>query len=366
MLWNQVRERASTYLREFSRAPSPRYDVVASGSDSLLQRFHYTPRNIATLDSPQGSLGVPEVDGRYWSFARVARIAWGVATTLPYELELHRLMKDRSFAKLLCSEPRFRFKFLIRDYLVRKFTTSERTACFLHHYKRLQSGMPAELLLRILHEEVVLFDAQRDDVHLAISLCYSRPFEKEGELSLNLHVDGDVVFVLSFTIAPGWVVQSEAKEVLLISRLQGTNGYFSKIRSATKAMHDVGPVALLLATLDGFGRAFNISQIAGVSALRQSTYSEAMAVSYRRSYDDCFSGLNITCNPAGFFVSPLPLEDKPMSEIKKGHKIRTREKRKLKSKIAEDVFLALLEGRATRSQSANTERLSGSGRSTDA
>jgi len=246
-------------------------------------------------------------------------------------------MRFPAFAEFLQTNPRFRFKFLIRDYLVRGFSTAQRTACFLRHYKRLHSTMSADLLHRILHRQVTVFDARREQLHLEVNLCFSRPFEKEGELSLNLHVDGVVVFVLSFTIIPGWVVDSDAEDVLLISRLQGTNGYYPLIRSATRALHNVGPAAFLLAALSGLAQAFGTSQMAGVSAVRQSSYTDELSIFYENAYDDFFSEIGVPKNTSGFFLGPLPPDDKPLASIKQGHKIRTKEKRQFKSQVAEEV-----------------------------
>lgn len=37
-------------------------------------------------------------------------------------------------------------------------------------------------------------------------MALSRPWEFDGELSLNFEVNNKLVFVLSFTIVPGWVL----------------------------------------------------------------------------------------------------------------------------------------------------------------
>jgi len=291
----------------------------------------------------------------YWSPARLVRLFRGVTADIPRQIELFRLMSLPAFSDLHRTEPRFRFKFLIRDYLVRGFSITQSTACFLHHYKRLHATMSEDLLHRTLHQSVVLLEATQDGMHRAISLCYSRPFEKEGELSLNLHVDGAVVFVLSFTIVPGWAVQCEAEEALLVSRLQGTNGYYPHIRAATKSMHNVGPAALLLAALQGFAKAFGIRWMAGVSAIHQSSYTERLSLFYKNAYDDFFSEIGIPCNPAGFFLSTLPPQDKPMSLIKQGHKIRTKEKRQFKSQVAEHVCRLLRRELKVRNAEASAE-----------
>jgi hypothetical protein len=46
---------------------------------------------------------------------------------------------------------------------------------------------------------------QRDD-RFSIKMALSRPWEFDGELSLNFEVNNKLVFVLSFTIVPGWVL----------------------------------------------------------------------------------------------------------------------------------------------------------------
>jgi uncharacterized protein VirK/YbjX len=287
----------------------------------------------------------------YWSPARAFRVLKGLSTNLPLQIKLLRIMRVPAYAEFafcwltryffLPTDPRFRFKFLVRDYPVRGFSTGQRAACFLHHYKRLHESLSIDLLYRTLHQRVTVFEARREEIHVEISLSLSRPFGNEGELSLNLHVDGTIVFILSFTMIPGWVVESEAEEVLLISRLQGANGCYSQIRDATKALHNVGPAALLLAALDGFAKAFDIGLMAGVSAVRQASFTEALSVFYATAYDDFFIELGTSKNGSGFFLSSIPPEERPMSSIKQGHKIRTKEKRQFKRQLAEDICLLL-------------------------
>jgi uncharacterized protein VirK/YbjX len=336
--------------------------AVTSQSELRHERF----RNSRFPDSPgqpeertvpaTGSVLVFASDSYYWSPARILRTVWGITTAIPWQVEILRVMRSAPYAEYVKTDPRFRFKFLIRDYLVKGFSTAKRAACFLQHYKRLHSVMSSELLHRVLYQKAILFETHRDGMDIQISLCLSRPFEKEGELSLNFCVDGTVVFVLSFTIAPGWTVQCDADEVVLISRLQGTSGYYPQIRAATRAMHDIGPAALLLAALHGFANAFGIRSMAAVSAVRQSSFKEELGRFYRSAYDDFFSEMNIAKNAAGLFVGPLPPEDKPITSIKQGHKIRTREKRQFKRELAESISLVLQRELGTAKAKAPVEK----------
>jgi len=339
---NRIHESAAIFGNDLRHEPVPPFNSAIPLRDSTIPcRLSPAQPTAEPTADPLGPVVIFARDRYYWSPARVVRILWGVSTNIPRQLEILRIMRFPAYADFLRTDPRFRFKFLIRDYLVRDFSTAQRAACFLHHYKRLHKSMSPDLLHRILHRRVTVLEARRDDIDIEVSLCFSRPFEKEGELSLNLQVNGADVFVLSFTIVPGWVVKSEAEEVLLISRIQGTNGYYSQIRAATKTLHDVAPAALLLAALHGFAKAFGIGLMAGVSAARQSSYTEGLVHSYKNAYDDFFSEVGVPENTSGFFLGPIPPEDKPMSSIKPGHKIRTKNKRQFKRQVAEDVCLLL-------------------------
>jgi hypothetical protein len=246
---------------------------------------------------------------------------------------LRFLLRFPTFTEFVFSNPSFAIKYLTPTYLAKGFSVAERVACFLHHYKRLHEAWPDSLLRRTLHEDVTIHEFPEGDHRFTLTMGLSRPYDEEGELSLHLQVDGDIVFVLSFTIVPGWVVNSAAAEIVLISRIQGIKGAFSQISTATKTLHDVAPGALLLAALRGIAGTFGIGEIAAVCAARQSSYEKEAAASFAEAYDDFFAELGIEKNAAGFFRSALPLQEKPLALIKRGHKIRTRNKRTFKREI---------------------------------
>jgi len=252
-------------------------------------------------------------------------------------VEVLRLARLPAFAETARSNPRFTFNYLSRNYLACGLTPTERAACFLHHYQRLHATMPNGLLRQTLQGELVLHEILESGHRFAVTLRLSKPIYKEGELSLKLHVDGDIVFDLSFTIIPGWVIKSEAADSVLITRLQGVKGYYDQISLATKNLHDVAPSALLLAALQGVACALGIGEIAAVSATRQACYSAECDAAFKSAYDDFFAELGMAKNASGFFLSPVPIEDKPLAAIKRGHKLRTKDKRLFKWQIMEDV-----------------------------
>ena len=173
----------------------------------------------------------------------------------------------------------------------------------------------------------------------------SRPpdSEYEGELSLILRVNAAPVFNLSFTVIPGWVVESASPDVLFITRLQGIEGCFQPISRATRALCDVAPPALLFAVIEGIAMALGIQEVAGICATGHISYSEECAQSLTETYDDFFASIGAAKSPTCFYRSPIPAQRKPLASIKKGHKTRTRKKRAFKQKVAEDVCRLLRE-----------------------
>jgi uncharacterized protein VirK/YbjX len=246
---------------------------------------------------------------------------------------LRFLFRIPLFSEMVQSTPRFGFKFLTDNYLVRGFSTSECASCYLHHYKRLHSLLPDRLLRQILQEEVTLYAIPDGSDRFALTLGLSRPYDNEGELTLRLRVDGDIVYVLSFTIVPRKVVESTVSEVLLITRLQGIKGCYQQIGIAIRALHEVAPNRLLLSALQGIAEAFGIRAIAAVPAHRQISYKNAAASAFKNEYDNLFSELGFSMSATGFFISDVPFNQKPLTSIKRGHRLRAKKKRAFKHNI---------------------------------
>jgi uncharacterized protein VirK/YbjX len=118
----------------------------------------------------------------------------------------------------------FPFKHLTRGYLVRGLSSTERAASFAHHYRRMNAIFPSSILRKILYKDFTLLKKQVNDHLYSVRFGLARKEVREGELALALVVDGVTVYILQFTIVPGWVVKSSAADVLLVSRLQGVKG----------------------------------------------------------------------------------------------------------------------------------------------
>lgn len=265
--------------------------------------------------------------------ARFVTASWSVLANFSAHRQVCSLLKLAPLAGHVGTNPRFAMKYLALGYLARGLTVRERAACLVHHYRRLHELSTEQFLRQTLKANAILHTVPEGSNRFTLTIGPPANTDLEGEISLNLLVDGEVVFVLSFAIVPGWVVKSQAAEAVLITRLQGYRGAYSQIRLATRCLHNVAPPAILLAALQGVAGALGIGQLAAVSAVRQTSYSEHSAESFKSAYDAFFAELGMARNSAGFYLSPIPIEDKPLALIKKGHRLRTKEKRAFKQRI---------------------------------
>jgi uncharacterized protein VirK/YbjX len=274
----------------------------------------------------------------YFYPPRLIRVAWSLARNLRRQLEIFRILSLPLFNELVLLDPVFPFKYLSTDYLFAGLPAGVRAASFVHHYRLIEAKLPSDFLRQRRHREITLFETRKDGCTYAVVLGF--PTENailEGELCLHLLVDGVQVYVLQFTIVPGWVLKSEQEDVALILRLQGMKGHFQQIRSATKALNEVAPPALLVAALQGIASAWGVREMAGICARSQLCYKDGSPDHFRQSYDEFFVELGATHTAAHFFCSPLPLIEKPVDRIRNGHKSRTRKKRAFKLHVAHEV-----------------------------
>jgi hypothetical protein len=309
--------------------------------------IHYamTPedRRITERGVLLGPLSILLRQKKTWSPVLLAGVLGRAVCNIGRHRKIVQILQLPEFAELVHADPRFAFKYLTHGYLARQLSVAERASCFVHHYQSLHDRLPRPFLRQILRRDVTLVEMRDGETCFAITFGFSRTHDKEGELSLNLAVDGQTVFILSFTIVPGKVVKSQAEDVLLITRIQGVKGCYRQISRATKALHDVAPDALLVAALQGAGEALGIRVLGCISATDQNSYCNECAESFKAAYDDFFTERGVEKNEANFFLAPIPLIEKPLVLVKPGHKLRTREKRVFKREIANAVCRLLEE-----------------------
>ncbi len=316
------------------------YRSLVSGSES----GEPSVRDVASLNA------TPRRQRRPWL---LAGISWRTLRNLPIHKQVEEFLKLPPFVDTVQDNPKFAFKYLTDSYLIKDLTISDRAACFLHHYHRLYEKLPDRLLRQVLHWGMDLCEFTEENVRFTLRWGSSRPFGKEGEMSLLLLADGEILFTISFTLVPGWIVKSRQREVILISRIQGTPGWpADKMRNAQRALHKLRFGAVLLSGLEGLATAFGIDEIASVISTKQISFAKEYADRFTHAYDDFFIDMGVSKTDAGFFSMPLPLEEKSIEDVK-DHKARARARRALKKKISTacaECLAAAVEGVAVPKQ----------------
>lgn len=69
----------------------------------------------------------------------LAGVVWRAITHICRHRQIRQVLKLSAFAEIARLDPRFAFKSLTHDYLVRWFTLAQRTYCFAHHYRRMHA-----------------------------------------------------------------------------------------------------------------------------------------------------------------------------------------------------------------------------------
>lgn len=281
-----------------------------------------------------------------WSPRLVGCMLWRVLTNLRTQSRIVHLLSHPVFLEAARANPRLAFKHLAPHYLVRNFTLRQRSACFLHHYAYLRSVLPESLVSAILNSDVTVDTLATSPYRIELKLGLSRECDKEGELSLSFCLDEGVIYVLAFTIVPGWVVESRTAQVALVTRLQGTPQCHAQIKLAAKSLHETGVNAILFSALEGILQALNIHEVAAVAGTNQSSYSEAWAPQFKRAYDDFYTGLGMMEQSRGLFSAVLPTESKPLEGMRHRHRQRNKIQQELKMQVriaCAQVFEEMLE-----------------------
>jgi uncharacterized protein VirK/YbjX len=271
--------------------------------------------------------------------SQASKVACSIARMVLYPLShvrVRKLLRVPVIAQAANLHPRMRYKHLTDNYLVRGMSIADRVRCYVHHYSRMVSSLEHDFVRDLLLGSQTIWSLNVKGHQLSISLGLTPDKDKEGEHSLKLWYDGTQVYVLSFTIVPENIVDRHAREAALICRLQGRRGAAGLLAAASKSLADVPIPIVLVSALSGICTALGIHTLACVCAEHQSSYSPDYDAGYRKAYDGLMNSMEIQRNKRGYFVSLIPLAHKPMSEIKPGHKIRTKRKRLIRTQIEAD------------------------------
>jgi uncharacterized protein VirK/YbjX len=223
-------------------------------------------------------------------------------------------------------------------YLAKTFSTEMKCACLIHHYSFFSSFVSEKAFDALVSKEALIYESRKEANVYTITINVTRDWCHEGELSLEFKVNGNSLYIFSFTLIPGLLAGLPDQHALLISRMQGRAGRFPQIRQATREMSEVSPQAVLYAALLGIAQAIGVQHILGPCAANQVTCTDDKLKSYSQAYDDFFNSIGATGPQDGFYIVSASPPEKPLNSVKPGHRLRTRRKRNLKAEITASVL----------------------------
>jgi uncharacterized protein VirK/YbjX len=266
---------------------------------------------------------------------KVAGLVWRGLTNLTTLRRILRFLNLPTFIDLVQDNPKFAFKCLTDAYLMKGLSIPDRADCFLHNHELLLQRVPTSVLRQILTWGIDVAEFTEEGIRFTVRCGLSRPCGKEGEQSLILLADGEILYTLTFTVVPGRIIGSKSVESILISRMQGEADLPSrKLKAAQIALSRLRFGSVLLSCLEGFSLALGIEEITCVSSSLQLSYAPAHASRFKHAYEDLLVERGFGLNERGIYVSPVPIRERTPEENKAHHPNRARARHALRQKLS--------------------------------
>jgi uncharacterized protein VirK/YbjX len=302
MFFKPVRFAAQGLVPEAGLALRADHGLASTGwREALLFEQHIEPR--APLRGVRGSVTIASgVDAKlapmaYWRELIKLRVRaqWHRGATRRW-LEL--LNAHPMLGELVPQCPRMLYK-IYRPYLTNTLPINARLAVLAAHYDCLLGRGLGPLVLQASRAALPLADVEgKDGLRYRIDLRAAGTLEREGELVLQLSVDGHTVYSVAFTFsAPG---------VVSIGCIQGANGEAAReqIRLATRALHGMRPKQLLVSLVRQLGFAFDCDAMQLVSNANRVVRGAMRQGRVQADYDQLWRELGAQVRPDGDFTLP--------------------------------------------------------------
>jgi len=238
-----------------------------------------------------------------------------------------------SIRKGLDGKPHLTLKYLHPRYLFRGMETDTRVAIVLHHFDVLQKSLNLSFINTLTGNGLVIWTHEKPQGIHTVAMRYAHPMDNEGEILLEYRFNDTVIYVASFAFAPGLIAGLSDRNVLLITRIQGARQSFEQISLAMKSLRGLSGASVLMAALQGIAGSLNIRTMLGPAAEAQACYLEHLHSTFVGMYDDFFARLNGRRITATLYSIPLPIMEKPLSEVKASNRSKVKMQRDYKRLI---------------------------------
>lgn len=277
--------------------------------------------------------------------------AWRVAEALLLRRQAHQsvveALEGHQTRALLQKYPRAVYRYTL-PYLSMAVPRARRLDMFRGHYEFLNANLLDGVFERIIQQGVNLWSTRvgEDDLILRLGGPCLETLHREGDLSVQLLVNGEPIAKAAFSVVPMHAlplppvkVPAYVKHAIYVGQIQGQSGRFEDIKALTKACNDISPLDLLVTGITGFAAALRCEHLVGVSQENNVSFNdETFSVSKGFfNYSMFWEKYSQERNADGDFWISVPVEEKPISQIKANHRRRTLVKRQYKRDMSDAV-----------------------------
>jgi uncharacterized protein len=250
------------------------------------------------------------------------------------------LQSDRSgrLAKALTTRPHV-LGMLAWPYINRHWSVEERFQRFADHYSCLERHPALDL---DVGSRVRLADLAH--VHPGLELVLDRPqwFLREGELALNLFVDGERIYSLAFSLG-----QQDGIDLAFVGCIQGRDidGIDRLYRELTRHLHGARPRDFLIGALQLICEVEGVGRIRAVSESgrhhRHAFFGSKVDRTPSADYDTIWSDRGGVALERGFHELPARLTFRSTAEIPSSKRAQYRQRYALYGQVREALVCRL-------------------------
>ncbi len=279
---------------------------------------------------------------------------WSLVANFSRHRRVYGAISHPDLSTILAIQPQAPMKYLNPNYLAQSLTISQRADAFTHHYRYLSKCFGNFLIKRIVSGGFELWAYSSGCSRHVIDLKFSHPVDNEGELTIEYICNGTPIYWLSFTIVAGNIFGMSAGSVIFLTRIQGIRNNFDAVREATKSLRDISPPYAMMAALQGFDMALGIDTIVAVSSETQVSFVHQRPGEVRMYGQLLHSlggvtlqtGANGPLSPgsdATYIELSHPFPEKPITDVKRTHRSRTKARRSFRHQISNLVSARVAE-----------------------
>jgi len=260
-------------------------------------------------------------------------------TTLRY---LHQLSRLPDLHQVMSVQGLLPAK-LHRPYLRAGFSVAARAQAILDHYQliaTLQNGRLRQLLQSPGDNLLATLSGENGET-FELFCCPGR-FDREGEITLVLRYQQEVIASLSFSL-----ILEAGVPTVLIGGLQGPRKHISNevIREATKAAHGLFPKRLVMEVVCTLAQRCAAEKIIAVGdtthVFRSLRYRHSKSDYFFASYSEFWTSLGGEARKDALYQLPLSLPRKALEEIASKKRAEYRRRYELLDALAQQVSAAV-------------------------